>query len=131
MKINKDTHKECDIYIDRMVYQDLWFYNMPRPYCDAEEIFSNKVFSIKPYSWIDTTMDEPDPNEFHFYHFASGLKIQWYKYPLRGVMVNMEITPAEFRAVICDCKNSLLDVYQDRTFEKWWEDSEDDENEEI
>lgn len=119
-KIRK-MHDICDIYLDRMVYQDLWFYNMPKPYCDAEEEFSNAVFTIKPYSWADTNLDEPDPNEYHFYHFASGLKIQWYKYPLRGVTSNMEITPTEFRAIICDCRNSVNPSYKDCTFEKWWE----------
>ena len=117
----KKIHNECDIYLDRMVYQDLWFYNLRKPYSDPTEEFKNEVFMVKPYSWVDTTFNEPDPNEFHFQHFASGLKIQWYKYPLRGVISNMEITPSEFRAVICDCNNSINKDYQDCTFEKWWE----------
>ena len=84
----------------RDVNQELWMYIMEERY-NGEYAFENHVFQIKPYSWGE------EPNDWHFHHKPSGLKVYWYKYPLRGAMSNMSITHEQFRAVLYDCMNSV------------------------
>lgn len=100
------------IQFKRDVNQELWNYIMEEKY-DGTQPFENDTFQIKPYSWGE------EPNDWHFYHKPSGLKISWYKYPLRGVMSNMDITHSQFRAVLYDCMNS---VHPRCTvmITKWW-----------
>lgn len=99
--------------LQRDVNQELWAYIMAEPY-NGELPFENDVFQIKPYSW------GIEPNDWHFYHKPSGLKVYWYKYPLRGAASNMNITPEQFRAVLYDCMNSIHPSYITMIY-KWWE----------
>jgi len=102
--------------IERMVNQTLWFAIMTDPY-QGDNYFENDTFAIKPYSWSDD-----DINDWHFYHKPSGLKLQWYKYPLRGVMSNIDITHEQFYAVLKDCMNSVAsNNFKDATFIEWWQ----------
>ena len=56
--------------------------------------FENEVFEVKSYDWSDIS---ENANDCHFYHKPSGLKIAWYKYPLRNPMTNVEnITHEQF-----------------------------------
>ncbi len=99
--------------MEREVNQELWNYIMEERY-NGEQPFENDVFQIQPYSW-----DETHPNDWHFYHKPSGLKIAWYKYPLRGVTSNMPISHAQFRAVLYDCMNSVHPQFT-TMIDKWW-----------
>ena len=86
--------------LTREVNQELWMYIMEDGYTGMYP-FENETFQIKPYSWGE------EPNDWHFWHKPSGLKVYWYKYPLRGASANMEITHAQFRTVLYDCMNSI------------------------
>ena len=98
--------------LQREVNQELWAYIMEEKY-NGELPFENDVFQIKPYSWGDA------PNDWHFYHKPSGLKVYWYKYPLRGATANMNITPEQFRTVLYDCMNSVHPQFT-TMITKWW-----------
>ena len=101
--------------LQREVNQELWGQIMEEPYADNAE-FENETFKLIPYSWDDCV-----PNDYHFWHKPSGLKIQWYKYPLRGAMTNMKITSEQLRAVLYDCMNSTHPRFtMDIKNEKWW-----------
>lgn len=81
--------------------------------------FRNDVFAIREYCWCDGEyhglLDDPDfpddpttacpPN---FEHFASGLKVEWYKHMRRGVMANQALTVAEMQVILKDCLESLV-----------------------
>ena len=75
----------------------------------------NEIFEVKSYDW-----NEEDSNDYHFYHKPSGLKVCWYKYPLRSPMSNMkDITHEQFLAVLRDCWNSMkTGIYYD--VDSWW-----------
>lgn len=103
------------IYLTRDVNQELWNYIMVDPY-HGEHPFENDTFQIKPYSWSS------EPNDWHFWHKPSGLKVAWYKYPLRGAAANMPVTHAQFRAVLYDCMNSIHPQCK-TMIEKWWEET--------
>ncbi len=100
------------ITLQRDVNQELWMYIMEEDY-NGEKAFENDVFQIKPYSWGD------EPNDYHFYHKPSGIKIAWYKYPLRGAMVNQHITSEQLRAILYDCMNSVHPHYT-VMIKRWW-----------
>lgn len=104
---------ECIYEFEREVNQVIWFYVFEEPF--HIDGFENDTFKIKPYNWVDD-----EDNDYHFWHKPSGFKLQWYKYPLRSPMVNMEITHEQFLAVVRDCHNSLNErvTYH---IEKWWE----------
>ena len=99
------------IEMERAVNQILWYECIG----EVDEYFENDTYIVKPYDWsID------DNNDWHFYHKPSGLKIQWYKYPLRSPMWNMELTHEQFLDVLDDCRSSR---YKNITWshDKWWE----------
>lgn len=99
-------------YLTREVNQELWNYIMEEKY-NGETAFENDVFQIKPYSWGE------EPNDWHFWHKPSGLKIAWYKYPLRGVTANFQVTHEQFRAVLYDCMNSVHPSFTTMII-PWW-----------
>lgn len=100
-------------YLTRDVNQELWNYIMTGQY-NGENAFSNDTFQIKPYSW------GIEPNDWHFWHKPSGLKVAWYKYPLRGAASNMQVTHEQFRAILYDCMNSVH-PHCTTMISKWWE----------
>ena len=113
--------------IDRSVNQELFYYILDPILSHMEDkgLFAvkNDVFYLYKYDWVD---DGVNCLEFpNFYHKPSGLRIDWYKYPLRGANSNIKLTPKKLRAVLYDCLDSwesltgftiehLLDS------EKWW-----------
>lgn len=119
------------INIERMVNQTLWYAIMYSPYQGENTYYENDVFIVRLYSWCETA-DEFDEkynhdNSWHFLHKSSGLKLSWYKYPLRDVKANMDITHEQLYAVLQDCMNSVSERHPsetltiiDSTFEKWW-----------
>lgn len=112
--------EKCNIPMDRMSNQCIWFYTLPPEISKPEEEFDNDVFIVRPYYWGE----EEGKNDYHFYHKPSGFKMAWYKYPLRGVEVNMEVTAEEFYAIIQDCANSISGAVKYSTFSCWWEKEE-------
>lgn len=107
---------ECKYEFERIVNQILWYSIFDGEYSygiDGND-FENDTFKVKSYRWNDE-----DDNDYHFWHKPSGLKIYWYKYPLRSPMSNMEITHEQFLSVLRDCFNSLkTGTYYD--IESWW-----------
>lgn len=66
------------------------------------------VFAMRSYCWCDGEADghENDcPPNFH--HFASGFKVNWYKYLCRGTQQNRTITRKEWREILNACLASL------------------------
>lgn len=113
----------CNIPLNRMSNQCIWFYTLPPEISKPEEEFDNGVFVVRPYYWGE----EEEKNDYHFYHRPSGFKMAWYKYPLRGVEANMEVTAEEFYAIVQDCANSISGSMSYLTFPRWWEDHEKEE----
>ena len=108
--------------VNRKVWQILWDAIMtPFGFGQSGRIYNNDTFEHHPYLWEN---DEEITKDYHFYHKPSGLKIQWYKYPLRDALCNMNITDNQFVDVLYDCINSLqnmmpIKVIHDR--EAWWD----------
>lgn len=115
----KEITKMSSENIQRKVYQTLLL-NVMAPVIeiiDSGNVFENETFMIRPYNWEDD--DEKDRNEYSFHHKPSGLKIYWYKYPLRSPKANMKVTPFEFEDVLNDCMNSYLKNTTVDT-DSWW-----------
>lgn len=112
--------------MNRMVSQVLWSNFMGELGCNGNN-YENDTFAVRSYDWSDD-----DNNNWHFWHKPSGLKIEWYKYPLRSFEANMDITDAEFLNVILDCTNSMQeDKNSSISFfhetDKWWEKEKEEE----
>jgi len=104
----KNDNYEQGRDIERRIYQELCEErHLPYPFgcaihcdCGRDERYRK---------WRETHDHADDcalvlPN---FHHKPSGLKIEWYKYPLRDSYSNRPLTLCEFRAVIDDCIKSL------------------------
>lgn len=109
----------CKYQMERDVNQVLWYSvfddNSEYSYGRNGNDFENETFEVKSYNWNDE-----DGNEYNFYHKPSGLKVYWYKYPLRSPMSNkMDLTHEQFLQVLKDCWNSLkTGIYYD--IDTWW-----------
>jgi hypothetical protein len=102
----------CDIEMERPVNQTLWGAIMGD--LGTDKAFGNETFECKLYNREDENL-----NHWHFWHKPSGLKIQWYKYPLRSPYSNMEITHEQLYDVLHDCQNSLHPQFR-RQICDWW-----------
>lgn len=110
---------DCKYPMESEVNQILWdsIFDERIPYGRNGNDYKNDIFEIKSYRW-----DESQSNDYHFYHKPSGLKIYWYKYPLRSPMSNMEISHKQFLMVLRDCFNSFkFGITYD--IDKWWEEN--------
>ena len=67
----------------------------------SEYTFENEVFITRPYDW---NCEDPSPN---FEYKPAGLKIWWYKYPLRDSYSDRPITFEELKAIVDHCIESL------------------------
>lgn len=47
--------------------------------------------------------------DYNFYHYATGLKVMWYKRVGRGTRANMELTTREWYMALLECFDSLED----------------------
>lgn len=101
--------------MDRLVNQELWFYILPGAIADGDNAFSNSVFKIVPYDW-----NSDEEQEYNFWHKPSGIKIRWYKYPLRSPECSDIITPLQLREILIDCLNSIHPSIHWHV-DKWWE----------
>ena len=43
----------------------------------------------------------------NFEHFTSGLKIEWYKYPMRGATMNLPLDETQFANILDDCRRAV------------------------
>lgn len=103
---------------------------------EDKEWFENDTFMLRPYSWSDSDCscglyekedefyDKHNKHKdlgFHsidcyncadrivnFWYKPTNLKISWYKYPMRSTYANQEIGYDYLKAVLEDCKNSVL-----------------------
>lgn len=112
-------HKRCDLNISREVFEAIWCQYMnsmgETPDTDTE----NDTFCVRSYDWMDTRKEQ-----WNFWHKPSGIKIEWYKYPLRGAKINMLISPEQFVDILKDCHNSTQTKERCKVLydcEKWWE----------
>lgn len=110
--------KEIDpiqFHMERRVNQIVWGYYMQDM---GGEYFQNDTFQIMPYNW-----DDDDSNEWHFWHKPSGVRLEWYKYPLRGVRSNRRLSQEEFADILADCHNSMQEGKSPKVLydvNKWW-----------
>lgn len=119
----KELHiNECHFEMERSVNETLWYAIMkwePENHDGAvygdnpDHTFENDTFAVRAYDW------EEENNNWHFWHKPSGLKIEWYKYPLRSPMSNKEITHEQFYAVLHDCINSVH-PHVTVQIKEWW-----------
>ena len=114
-----EENMSCKYQMERDVNQILWYSVFDEDgefsYGRDGNNFENETFEVKSYDW-----NEEGNNDYHFYHKPSGLKVCWYKYPLRSPMSNMKnITHEQFLAVLRDCWNSMkTGIYYD--VDSWW-----------
>ena len=110
------------IEMEREVNQCLWkAYMKDLGFSDYE----NDTFCVKAYSWADIG----NVNDWHFWHKPSGLKIQWYKYPLRSCMWNIPLTHEGFAEVLKDCHNSMQEGKQTKFLygcNEWWDENQEE-----
>lgn len=101
--------------MERAVNQELWWWILPEDVANADDHFENDVFEVVPFDW-----NSDEEQEYNFYHKPSGIKVRWYKYPLRSPKCNDMITPLQFRNVLYDCLNSTM---RNTRFDidRWWE----------
>jgi len=55
----------------------------------------------------------------NFLYKPTGLKIQWYKYPLRDSYSNQEIKLGDFKKIIDECINSVIKGGQENAYYRW------------
>ena len=72
----------------------------------ADEIETD-VFVIRPYYWgeDEALMDLPN-----FEYKPTGLKISWYKYPMRDAYSNQNISPKQFKEILEECSKAMEDI---------------------
>lgn len=117
---NATTSYNIMFDMERKVNQILWEHIMGELGCSWDKTYENDTFIVKAYDWSDVE----NANDWHFWHKPSGFKLQWYKYPLRGVMCNMKITHEQFADILYDCHNSMEEgksVKWLHEIDKWWE----------
>ena len=114
--------------MEREVNQIIWAKFMGDLGQDWDHVMQNDTFEVRAYSWYDydEENDSEDSNLWHFWHKPSGLKIAWYKYPLRGCICNKHGLSHEFfLEVMKDCWNSMQgDQSVKITYDvnEWWSD---------
>lgn len=72
--------------------------------------FENDVFYMHPYCWCghnECKLCAEEPTAYNFYHKASGVGLNWYKYPMRSAETTEELTVERFRELINDCVDSI------------------------
>ena len=95
--------------------------------------YENDTFYIRPYNWsgmdycdcncgLDDKLEEDDVSSYdvgfhakncerwdiNFYYKPTNLKIEWYKYALRGAYSNQNLNETIIRLVLQDCMDSVL-----------------------
>ena len=100
---------------NRGVNEELFYYWLGEVYENG--YFENDTFELKQYDYSN------EDEEYHFFHKPSGFKIQWYKYPFRSAICNMNISYDQFREILVDCKNSLYISVRYSLYPNgyWWE----------
>lgn len=96
---------------DRMGFQQA-FYELTQAMGDDTGYgvhFDNATFEMHPYCWCasDACPQCGTHEQVNFWHKPSGLKIAWYKYPLRAANLNQQITLEAFDAIVTECVVSL------------------------
>ena len=66
--------------------------------------FENETFIIRTYYWGEDEKKKLLPN---FEHKPTGLKIAWYKYPMRDAYSNQNVDIDEFKSILDDCASSM------------------------
>lgn len=66
--------------------------------------YANGVFTIRPYYWGDDEIIARLPN---FEYKPTGLKIRWYKYPMRDAYSNQDVDVDTFKKILKNCAESM------------------------
>lgn len=73
---------------------------------NAWENHIGSACEVHPYWWGEE--DAPEANRPNLHHFASGLEVRWYKYPLRDSYASREVSPEEWAAIMAECRASIV-----------------------
>jgi hypothetical protein len=82
--------------------------------------YETPVFEMHPYCWCDKDtcpMCGTTQTRTTFHHKPSGFHLHWYKYAMRVVEVNKDLTDDELKAIVDECIVSLspdLLTYEER-----------------
>ncbi len=112
--------------MERFIYEELFRYILydvledELDKCGGEII--NDVFELRDYSYDPDVRPNFEPN---FYHKPSGFEMYWYKYPLRGLNVNMELSYEDFASILYDAREAFeshdeVTTSYDIGNTKWW-----------
>ena len=93
-----------DMGFDSYGYVPMWASNELKKFQTARGGFENDVFIINPYYWGEDDSEKVKPN---FIFKKTGYTLDWYKYPLRDSYANQDISFAEFKEMIEECKKSV------------------------
>ena len=93
-----------DIGLDSYGYVPAWASDSLKKHQTARGGFENDVFIINPYYWGDDDTEKVKPN---FIFKKTGYTLDWYKYPLRDSYANQDISFAEFKEMLEECKKSI------------------------
>lgn len=104
-------HSRGEHEIDRNVYGPL--FSILRDLIDHEQcdFKINELFEYREYCWCDN-QDCPQCGsleESNFYFKPTGLKIRWYKYPMRDAYSNQSLDPESFRTMVQQCVDYLIE----------------------
>ena len=96
----------------REEYQDVFCDFLESIGCDmrgwSRIIAGNKTetdkFIVRPYYWGEDEDEAALPN---FVYKPTGLKISWYKYPMRDAYSNQDISIEQFVEILADCAKSM------------------------
>lgn len=69
--------------------------------------FENDTFTVMRYYWGEDEEISELPN---FIYKPLGFKLNWYKYPLRDSYMNQDISFDEFKSILSNCLNSLVNT---------------------
>lgn len=99
------------------------FWKLLEALCDGDRYgihFENDTFEMFPYYWGDCTCGADDDltgetdhkedcllQKDNFVYKPLGIRIQWYKYPLRDAYSNIQLTEKLMQDIVDACLKSL------------------------
>lgn len=106
-----------DLYMQLVRLFDAYAPDRDNSWREYGVAFENEVFSVMPYWWGDCTcgmeekeevcLDDCAYNRPNFHYKPEDIRVDWYKYPLRGSYSNILLTPKLLEGIVDVCIASL------------------------